>query len=139
MSCVVSLRDEVLAGYSDMLSTNGLQVVEDRFDPDYFGDSFLVIANERIRVRLVRDKGQVFGDIGSCSEPDVWWQLADILPCMERGTTPPPRIELNLSCVMQVFAENYADLETAFSAQQYPATRGLLEHALAERAKRFGL
>lgn len=51
----------------------GFRIVRSEFDPRHFGDSVVTLQSDALRLRFVRDRGQVILDVGPTSEPDTWW------------------------------------------------------------------
>lgn len=40
-----------------------LRCVEQRYDPEHFGNAFIVLENKEIKIRVLLDRGQIFADI----------------------------------------------------------------------------
>ena len=60
------------------VSRLGLQEVQ-RDDPDMFHNGLVVYQNDRIRVRLIVDRGFRSMEISSIHTPDVWIDLQSII------------------------------------------------------------
>jgi hypothetical protein len=132
-----SIREDLFARHEQDFLDLGFQVQEDVSDLDHFGDSIIVLTSSHLRIRIVRDMGQVFADIASLLQPDVWWQLGDVLSvaigdlvhCLP---TPP-----ELANVAKAILANHKAIEYAFSDNRYEVTRRGLETIIADRVSRY--
>ena len=58
----------------------GFSVVDERYDPEAFGNSLVQFQSSLVGVRVALDRGQVLIDIGSSSEPQVsWFSLPNVV------------------------------------------------------------
>jgi hypothetical protein len=98
-----------LAKLAAGLIEHGYRVVEERADPEHFGDRLIVFAGQRTRVRIVRDRGQWFVDVatakGECYEPVIW--LAHLT-----GQMPPLDVP-GLAADVEFVLKRLADIEKA--------------------------
>ena len=93
MKETVSLKQGIVDEFPWLCSDLGLRIVEDDFRPESFGNSFVTLESDFLRVRFVRDRGQVWADIGSVDAPKKWWHLLFVLEVI-RGPVPEPTYEL---------------------------------------------
>ena len=99
-----------------------------------FGDAYLDLESDALRVRLVRDRSQLFMDFQSVGQHgDRDWYSIDIvreLVTGERQTTA------ELSADYAGFLEQHLDeIERRFSDEELPATVPALKALQDERAK----
>jgi len=99
-----------------------------------FGDAYLVLESDALRVRLVRDRSQLFMDVQSVGQHgDRDWYSIDIVRQLvtgERQTTA------ELSPDYAQFLERHLDeIERRFSDEELPATVSALKALQDERAK----
>jgi hypothetical protein len=114
----------------------GLAVEAEQCDPEHFGDALLVLANPEIRLRLVRDRGQLFVDVAAPGTADDWWDLplvlelaGDPLPRDLGGVLPSPAEAL------AVIERHYARIVALFSPEQRPHTLPRLAALRRRRAE----
>ncbi|MBS1912771.1 MAG: hypothetical protein JST22_12355 [Bacteroidetes bacterium] len=74
----VSLKQEVAERLPWLFQEFGFRVVKERFDPEIFGNSYVTLESRSLRVRFVRDRGQIFADVASLSEPEAWWHMEHV-------------------------------------------------------------
>jgi hypothetical protein len=129
-----TLKEELLPDFDWFLRDFGLTIVEEDYHPLSFGNSYVVLNSRHFRLRLIRDRGQVMGEVASLSEPENWWSLilvSEIIPCPK-----PPLFEL--SSVAAFIQENFLLLSGLFGSG-YPMTKEKLQRRLEQRAKEWGL
>ena len=86
----VPLREEIARDFPWLLSDLGFTVTYADWRPQSFGDSVLVLESKDLRVRFVRDRGQVWAEV---QVSEKWWPLYWVLEAI-RGTVPESRFEL---------------------------------------------
>jgi hypothetical protein len=60
--------------------------VADQEQADSFDNASVVLHSPDLRIRLVRERGQVFADFGPSSEPNVWYDSAVIVEFLGLST-----------------------------------------------------
>jgi hypothetical protein len=70
------MKDEIFAQGLNVL---GFSVVQERADPNSFGDSLVVLESPQFLVRFVSDRGQLFCNVASRHAWEDWWSLSDVL------------------------------------------------------------
>lgn len=78
MSSNKSLKQEINEKFPRLAQDLGLRFVKDEFDPDVFGNSYVILDSSDFLVRFVRDRGQNSIEVASHDEPDTWWNLEDV-------------------------------------------------------------
>jgi hypothetical protein len=69
----------VKRAFDELIRRNMLSVVEDRHYLLGFGNAVVVLAGANIRVKLVRDRGDIWADATSVHTPDDWAPLERVL------------------------------------------------------------
>jgi hypothetical protein len=85
------LRRELTEQVPRFFDELGFRIVQDEYDANSFGNSVLTLESHELRLRFIRDRGQLFGEVASPSEPDNWWNLEDVwdilgMQGLERGS-----------------------------------------------------
>jgi hypothetical protein len=75
MNARTSLKDEVVSQLPWLFKVVEFRIVEERHEPESFGNSFVILESSELRIRFIRDRGQIFADVASCIEPEQWWNL----------------------------------------------------------------
>ena len=124
------------------LAEVGLLVTDTRAG-DSFGDAYAVFDGQDFRVRVIRDRGQVFVDIASATEATNWFNLpivAAVLGFEASNEAPGIDDETKLSWIATLVRSQAKNLEAAFTPAHYKRTKQRLEEA-EERSKvmRFGI
>jgi len=120
-----------------------LRCIENVYDPIAFGNSFTVLKNDELRFRIIRDRGQIFGEIAPPFDPDNWSDLDEVLRTMgfeperaiRKWELEEEREELDNLCHLVVV--NYEHLVSMFSKSNFQATKHTLENLQNIRAKRL--
>jgi hypothetical protein len=105
-----------------------------------FGDAVLIFRLDGMLLRIVRDRGQVFLDVGATSAPTEFYQYGDIEVAMRWKTLDQvlaKRQPEDLGAVLARLHARLADLSDAFSGNRAELTRARLERASKERGKAF--
>jgi hypothetical protein len=98
------------------------------------GDAFLVLASDGLRVRLVRDRGQLFMDFQSAEETgEMDWYSIDVV---RRLLTGERQESAELSQEYAAFLEAHLDeIERRFAGDGFAVTRRELKDLEKRRAK----
>jgi hypothetical protein len=62
-----------------LLEGLGFTKVEERYDKAAFGNELVVFESDVLRLRFLKDRGQIFVELGPTSEPRRWHALNDVL------------------------------------------------------------
>jgi hypothetical protein len=118
--------------YNDL----GLRFVDSRVSKSFGGDSWLILANDRVRFRMVRDRAQLFADfqMATSAARDEWFSIDIVRKYLttESGYCP----ELN-SENAEFLRERWSDIEELFGENAITDTRKHLHRLEAERAKKM--
>ncbi|HET9986561.1 MAG TPA: hypothetical protein VFQ38_23490 [Longimicrobiales bacterium] len=60
------------------VASKGMRVVHQEASTS-FDNAFVVLQSDDLRVRVVRERGQVFADFGSAAEPGTWFDSAVVM------------------------------------------------------------
>lgn len=125
-----SLETEVRHLLGTMIQGGNLVVLEARHSPQAFGDALVTVAGRNVLVRIVRDRGQVFGQVADRRIPARFYPLRRALRAVGSDLS---REELSASVrdVAALITQHLRDLEDAFAAERAAST----QKALAELGK----
>jgi len=103
---------------------------------EHFGNTFFILTNGAVNVRLVRERGDWFAEISSSNDPNRWFDLAIVFRHLgERMQVPFS----SLGQAAETLAEASSRWEPLFSPEVYPSTRRRLRALELQSAKeRFG-
>lgn len=98
------------------------------------GDALLLVESEKLRLRFVRDRGQLFLDFQpSFSPPDGEWFSVDLVRRLETGRREETaELDAGYASFVQ---ENLPEIEHQFDADEWAATAASLKKLKAKRAK----
>lgn len=74
----------------------GFAVVDEARSQAGFGNAYVILQNNDMRVRLVKDRSQLFLDIGPLSDPNTWWDMSlvrRLVGAEDRAAPPPPAVD----------------------------------------------
>ncbi len=111
----------------------GFRVIEDGFEPQIFGNSFVTLASPFLRVRLVRDRGQVAAEVAACCDPTVWWDLEHVCELISGRSVEPGFDLLHLAVLLR----NHLPELSNHLGPNYAETKCELERLAEERKKTF--
>jgi hypothetical protein len=123
------------------LAPRGFDVVESA-TAESFDNAYVVLQAPELRIRIVRERSQVFADFGPTSEPNTWFDSAviiDHLGLSSEGGFHDRDVQGVLHGVASFVAACWSTLTAMFNEQRLAATKNELE-ALKEKraAKLFG-
>lgn len=98
------------------------------------GDAVLVVESEELRLRIVRDRGQLFLDFQpSFSSLDGEWFSVDLLRRLQTGKREQTaELDERYAAFVQ---DNLQEIERSFSETEWPGTLTRLKKLKAKRAK----
>jgi hypothetical protein len=109
-------------------------------EPQVFDNAYCVLASEQLRVRVLRERGVVFMDIGPVSEPGLWFDSAVLMEFLglshDAGfhDANSTRVLTGAAAFLLRF---HVELASAFSAHRLSQTKRELEAIKEERANRL--
>jgi len=80
-----ALLEQVEAAFAPLVQQWAFRVVESN-DSGAFGNVLVVLERQPIRVRVASDRGDVYIDVCSTSEPENWYPLASMLSALAHVT-----------------------------------------------------
>lgn len=136
-----TIYEEIRPFFSELLDEHGFRVVSESHEPKSFGNGLIVLQAEDLRLRFVRDRGQVFADIGAPGQTgdDNWHQLQRVMEFMHRHDSPAadPRRAAGLDELGVWLKENYETVRALFREETYPSTRVALKKFEREKAEQM--
>ena len=103
-----------------------------------FGDALLVLQNSELMLRLVRDKGQLFVDVGT---DDVHWYEIKIIESILKGTEAAPLSMFDQRDDIEIFGKmieaDFAAIITLFAANRADKTISHIEQIKQKRVAKF--
>jgi hypothetical protein len=98
------------------------------------GDALLLVESDELRLRFVRDRGQLFLDFQpSFSSPDREWFSIDLVRRLQTGhREESAELDGGYASFLQ---EHLQEIEHQFGADEWPATSASLKKLKAKRAK----
>ncbi len=131
MNVSLSLKQEISDKLPWLFTDLRLRIVDDYFRPESFGNSVVTLESNALRVRFVRDRGQVWVDVGPVDNGSKWWHLTFVLEAI-RGTVPAVRFEVNEAALL--LRDNYLEVVEALGPN-LQATKAELHRREAERLR----
>jgi hypothetical protein len=124
----------------DEAGLNGAELVSSQPDSASFGDTSAVFRLKDLLLRIVRDRGEEFLDLGSASDPGNLFQYDDVEIAMGWHSVDDVLDKQTPEAIGDVLARMAArlgELCRAFSPERLPATIARVRDAEARRGKAF--
>jgi len=118
--------------FQPLIASGQLALESAATDRAAFGNSIVLLRGKAIRVRLVRDRGQVFVEIACMHTPDQWDLLQQALTAIDEQA--PPDGPLSLECGAELLKRSIVRLERHLCDE---STSAKLAQMRAEAARRF--
>jgi hypothetical protein len=84
------IKDEVKEQLPWLFENLSFRIVEDAYEPDSFGNSFVTLESFSLRIRFVRDRSEVSAEVASRTDPGIWWNLEDVCELVSGKTIGAP-------------------------------------------------
>jgi len=118
---------------SPLIDARGFQIVEEHYNPNAFGNAVLRLRSTDFAVRVVRDRGAIFVDIGPAQNIDEWHDLKIVLEFLGHGSTDTSAFDPDQ--VATTLNANYESLKNFFSKENYPTVSNQLEEFERKKTK----
>ena len=129
------------AAFSFLEQTRGFRVVSHEARPS-FGDALADFESPTLRVRVLRDRGQIFIDVAPAQDPPSWFDLPLLLTFLGEPDAAASLLAGGQSDMREVAAllrAHYDDIERTLGQSRSPdVVRRLGQLRLARAAARFG-
>src|SRR5262249_41146818 len=118
--------DEVLPRRAPWMFTEyGFKFLEADYSYRHFGDSTAYLRSDRLRIRFLRDRGQVFVELGSRSEPRAWYNLLTLFRAIHGHEND---LTYDLEPLLQILRDDLPALIEALGPE-LEKTKRALHHA----------
>jgi hypothetical protein len=138
---VTNFTDDVKSTFLPNAEELGFSIVEER-KSEAFGDALVVLQSGDFRLRIVRDRSQIFADFGSAAEPETWFDSTIVMQALGLTTQPlfggtdPQSVLPSLAAFLKSF---WSELMAMFDLRHFAATKAQLTELQDARAtKRWG-
>lgn len=125
MGVDIPLEQEISEGFPRLLEELDLRVTDQRYLPESFGNSYVVLESPKLRVRFVRDRGQTWADVAAIAPGTEWWHLSHVLEAIQ-GTAP--QIQLDLPTAVSLLKENFSIISEALGPKLPQTTQEINRH-----------
>jgi hypothetical protein len=136
-----SFLKQIQASMGSLLEKHGFSLLEEKEEPEHFGDAFAKFESTSILLRFAKDRGDLLVNVArNGSKAEHWHRLEDVLKiCGADGEI----LTNDLGSVKSALAKNLGAIEDRFSKLQVGSTEKSLnaierEEAEAVVARIFG-
>jgi len=134
-----SFSNIVRTAFGKLISSYGFKIVEDQHDSSNFGNAVVVLDSSDFRIRLVKDRDQIFGEVASYSEPETWYGIDRLYEVI--NLKPIPKQSGSIDDIVAAIEKDLVRIEHSLHPMRFSATKKELERIgeLAKQAmlKRF--
>jgi hypothetical protein len=130
-----SFEDEIRGAFQDLLADGRLSIIESRFDAQVFGNSLVTMRAPELDLRLVNDRGDVYGEVARAGQPGTWYPFQYVLAAI-RGARPAEGPS-SVSGFSEEVRRSWQDLVNAFRADRWDRTHRNIEDVQREATARF--
>jgi hypothetical protein len=127
-----------LAALEPLLAT-GYFVVSEAVDRRHFGDHVIVLQKQDTQLRMIREKGEWFADVGFGADPPEHFDMSIVMRAVGGEHPVPFDTRLSLATCATFVAANASRWEPLFTHERYDSTRQELRSLeIASAKERFG-
>jgi hypothetical protein len=133
-----SLRDEIARAVVPLID-QGFSVVEPDAGAE-LGERIVFLAHDDVRMRILRERGQWFVDVGCVNHAGEWFDIRTVFRALGEATTDvPPEDDAGLAQFIREIAKQSPRWEAGFHKNKYPTLRRQLRALeIASARERFG-
>jgi len=132
---VSDFLEDVTRAFGGLIAKGALALASHRHDAAMFGNAIVVLAGGDVRIRLVRDRGDVFADAASAQSAEDWAPLERVLEAVG-APDPPPEGAMTTMRAAALVERHVAALAAGLAPARADTTRGrLAELARARTAE----
>jgi hypothetical protein len=126
MSSKRSFLKEIHALMGSLLEKHGLSLLEEKEEPEHFGNAFAKFGSPSILLRIAKDRGDILVNIAkNGSETERWHKLEDVLKICAPGMEKRKLAEV--STIRSALSKHLEAIEDRFSKFQIGSTEESLE------------
>ena len=114
----------------------GFRSIDEQHHPADFGNAFITFANG-FSLRVIRDRGQLFVEVGPPLSTDDWYDLRIVLAFLGETSEMQSPDEAGLDELRVKFEPYYNRIHNLFSVDNFPATKIQLDQFRTERARKL--
>ncbi|MGO8741845.1 MAG: hypothetical protein ACLQUR_05535 [Limisphaerales bacterium] len=129
MNILIPLKQELIEQQPWLFQELNFKIVEDTYASKDFGNSFVTLESSSLRVKFIRDRGQIFIEVASPFDPDNWWNINDICEFILHKKIRP---EFDLQAVATLLRNNLPAL-TDYLGPKLNETRRKLKRRIKQR------
>ena len=131
MSVLIPLKQELIEQQPWLFQELNFKIVNDDYSSESFGDSFVTLESSSLRVKFIRDRGQIVVEVASPFDPENWWYINDICEFILRKKNRP---EFDLQVVATLLRNNLPAL-TDCLGPKFNETRRELKKRIKQRER----
>lgn len=126
--------------FSNLIVRLGLKKVEERYEPENFGNFFVTLSAQEFWLRYINDRGILDVKISSKNEPDKWYHLSFIKNFVEGKKKINTNDRLDNASKIEMLNEflikDFHIISSLFNQKNYENTKQQLSELLKEEFKR---
>ncbi len=126
----------VTDAFSSMIDRGQLAVESSQYDEQAFGNALVVLAGDNLRIRIIRDRDEVFADAASRWEPENWSPLQRVIRAVGATSAPLDGL-LSPAQAAELVDRHVLALNKALATDELERTKGKLAELEQQALKRM--
>lgn len=131
--------------FGDFLTVHGYKKMYERYDSEIFGNYEIIFQSIQLRLKFIRDRSQVFLEIGPTSNPTIFYDLSILIAFLKKLNTyaytyPFPPSSNNhltnhknqINMISKNFIKNHKMINTFFLSSNYDVHKIELERFMKQ-------
>lgn len=115
----------VKTAFEDLLDKRLLRVESSILCSEAFGNAAVVLSGRHLRIRVVRDRDQMFADAASCGSPEAWYPLQMVLRAVGVASAMPEGL-LTPSEAAKLVEDHFTELDDGLAGHNMAITEAKL-------------
>jgi hypothetical protein len=136
---VESLLTDVQRSFGPHIKRHGFRQLRAATDPRDFGNAVVVLESEGYSIRIVRDRDQIFLELGSPLDTGQWYSLGRVLAAVRGDLEEEEALSgrMSLRCAASVIESAHAELTHGLGPLEFGNTKRRLDRLGAEAKHRL--
>lgn len=126
----------VTEAFESLLTRGLLNIESSDYDAQAFGNAVVILTGRNLRIRVIRDRGEILADAASSGYPDDWFPLERVVNAVG-VPSPPPEGLITLEQAAEIVERYFTDLDSGFGSSRIDHTKTVLAELERFALKRF--
>lgn len=124
-----NFKEVIIKSFHFLLEYEGFKISNETLD-DFSRDFIVILHKDALRLRFIKDRADVFLDVGCAKDPQEWYEFYKIMSWLKANNyiSEQYKSSNNLITIKKYLKENLMILEKLFDGHNYEETKEALDN-----------